>query len=262
MSLLTVPEMHLPTEAALSANIVIRLKDVSVCYRAPQERIGTFKEYAIRRLNRKVRFTDFYALKNINFEVEKGEIFGIIGRNGAGKSTLLKVISRVLIPTEGRLWLKGRVSPLLGLGAGFHPELSGRENIYLNGTLLGHSHREIEEHEDEIIEFSELGEFINAPLRSYSSGMTARLGFSVATTWEPEILLLDEVLAVGDEAFRYKCQARMEGFRNNSGTTILIVSHQMNTIESICNRAAWIDHGNIRAIGSVEKVIEAYREAQ
>ena len=262
MSSLIAPKMYTPTEAATLADPVIRLKNVSVRYRAPQERISTFKEYAILRLARKVNFADFYALKNVNFEVSKGEIFGIIGRNGAGKSTLLKVISRVLVPTEGRLWIRGRVSPLLGLGAGFHPELTGRENIYLNGTLLGHSRREIEEREEEIVEFSELGDFINAPLRSYSSGMIARLGFAVATTWEPEILLLDEVLAVGDEAFRRKCQSRMQSFQNNSGTTILIVSHQMSTIEAICNRAAWIEQGNIRVIGSVDNVIKAYRQAQ
>ena len=254
--------MYLPASSTSMINPVIQLENVSVRYRAPQERIGTFKEYAIRRLARQVKFTDFYALKDVNFDVNKGEIFGIIGRNGAGKSTLLKVISRVLVPTEGRLWIRGRVSPLLGLGAGFHPELTGRENIYLNGTLLGHSRREIEKHEEEIVEFSELGDFINAPLRSYSSGMTARLGFAVATTWEPEILLLDEVLAVGDEAFRRKCQSRMESFRNNSGTTILIVSHQMSTIQSICNRAVWIDQGNIQEIGSVDSVIKAYRQAQ
>lgn len=241
---------------------VILLENVSVRYRAPDEPIGTFKEFAIRLIQGRVRYKEFLALNQIDLQVNRGEIFGIIGRNGAGKSTLLKVISRVLIPTEGRLWIKGRVSPLLGLGAGFHPELTGRENIYLNGTLLGHSHREIEEHEEDIVEFSELGDFINAPLRSYSSGMTARLGFAVATTWEPEILLLDEVLAVGDEAFRRKCQIRMEGFRNHSKTTILIVSHQMSTIQSICDRVAWIEHGNIRTIGSVDNVIKAYRQAQ
>jgi ABC-type polysaccharide/polyol phosphate transport system ATPase subunit len=240
---------------------VIILKNVSVRYRAPEEPIGTFKEFAIRFIQGKVRYKEFLALNQINLQVNRGEIFGIIGRNGAGKSTLLKVVSRVLIPTEGHVLIRGRVSPLLGLGAGFHPELTGRENIYLNGTLLGHSRRDIEEHEEEIIDFSELGDFINGPLRSYSSGMVARLGFAVATTWEPEILLLDEVLAVGDEAFRRKCLARMKGYRDG-GTTILIVAHQMNTIQSMCNRVAWIDGGNVRALGSAEDVIKAYRQAQ
>ena len=241
---------------------VILLEKVSVRYRAPEEPIGTFKEFAIRLIQGKLRYKEFLALNQIDLQVSSGEILGIIGRNGAGKSTLLKVVSRVLIPTEGRLWIKGRVSPLLGLGAGFHPELTGLENIFLNGTLLGHTHRDIEDHLEDIIEFSELGDFINAPLRSYSSGMIARLGFAVATTWEPEILLLDEVLAVGDEAFRRKCQIRLEGFRKHSKTTILIVSHQMSTIQSICDRVVWVEHGNIRSIGSPDNVIKAYREAQ
>ena len=244
---------------SISSGKVICLENVSVRYRAPEERIRTFKEYVIRFIQGRVRYKEFPALNQINVQIEQGEIFGIIGRNGAGKSTLLKVISRVLVPTEGRVWIKGRVSPLLGLGAGFHPELTGRENVYLNGTLLGHSRRDIDEHLDEIVEFSELGTFINAPLRSYSSGMTARLGFAVATTWMPEILLLDEILAVGDEAFREKCRVRMESFRTG-GATILLVSHQMNTIEALCNRVAWMEHGNIRAIGSVAKVIKAYRQ--
>ena len=215
----------------------------------------------IRLIQRKVRYKEFLALNQINLQVNRGEVFGIIGRNGAGKSTLLKVISRVLIPTEGRVWVKGRVSPLLGLGAGFHPELTGRENIYLNGTLLGHSHRDVEEHLEDIIEFSELGDFIHAPIRSYSSGMIARLGFAVATTWEPELLLLDEVLAVGDEAFRKKCQIRLEAYQN-SGSTVLIVAHQMSTIQSMCARVAWIEGGRIQIIDTAEKVIEEYRRAQ
>jgi ABC-type polysaccharide/polyol phosphate transport system ATPase subunit len=241
---------------------VIILENVSVRYQAPEEPIGTFKEFAIRLMQGRVRYKEFLALDQINLQINQGDIVGIIGRNGAGKSTLLKVISRVLIPKDGRVWVKGRVSPLLGLGAGFHPELTGLENIYLNGTILGHSLQDIEEHVEEIIEFSELGNFINAPLRSYSSGMVARLGFAVATTWEPEILLLDEVLSVGDEAFRSKCQARMKNFRDNSGTTILIVSHSMNTIKAVCNSVAWINNGNVQAVGPIEKIIEAYRQAQ
>jgi len=245
------------------SKVVISLENVSVRYRAPEEPIGTLKEFVIRFIQGKVRYKEFLALNQINLQVTRGEIFGIIGRNGAGKSTLLKVISRVLIPSQGRVWIKGRVSPLLGLGAGFHPELTGRENIYLNGTLLGHSHREIVEHLEDIIEFSELGNFINAPIRSYSSGMIARLGFAVATTWEPELLLLDEVLAVGDEAFRRKCQSRMEGFRNNNdNTTIVIVAHQMDTIQSMCDRVAWIEQGNIQLVDSADNVIRAYRQSQ
>jgi len=237
---------------------VILLQNVSVRYRGPEERIGTFKEFAIRRIQRKVRFKDFWALHDVDLQINHAEIFGIIGRNGAGKSTLLKVVSRVVMPTYGRVWIKGKVAPLLELGAGFHPELTGRENIFLNGTLLGHSRREVEAHLDEILDFAELGAFIDAPLRAYSSGMVGRLGFAVATSWEPEILILDEVMSVGDEAFRRKCQARMEGFRKK-GTTTLLVTHDMNTIKSLCLRAAWLEHGKILACGAGADVIAAYQ---
>jgi ABC-type polysaccharide/polyol phosphate transport system ATPase subunit len=241
------------------AEIVIRLENVSVRYRLPEERIGTFKEYMIRLFQRRVKYNSFLALNNINIDIKKGEIFGFIGRNGAGKSTFLKVISRVLVPTEGRVWIKGWVSPLLELGAGFHPELTGRENVFLNGTLLGHKRRDIENHMDDIIEFAELGAFMDAPLRTYSSGMIARLGFAVATTWEPEILILDEVLSVGDEAFQNKCQKRMEGFRKNRVTSLL-VTHNMQTVEALCTRAAWIDHGVIKVAGTPDEIIRAYRQ--
>jgi ABC-2 type transport system ATP-binding protein len=240
---------------------VIRIENVSVRYRLPGERIHTFKEYAIRFLQGRIQYKDFNALQDVNLQIRKGEIFGIIGKNGAGKSTLLKVISRVLIPTQGRVWIKGKVSPLLELGAGFHPELTGRENVFLNGTILGHPHREIEAHMDEIIEFSELGEFIDAPLRTYSSGMYARLGFATSTTWEPDILILDEVLSVGDEAFQRKCQTRMKGYRDGN-TTSLLVSHSMDTVLSLCERAAWLDHGTVRAVGPSSEVIAEYRLAQ
>ena len=240
---------------------VIVLNNISVQYRTPEEVIGTFKEYAIQLLKRNVRFREFKALDNIDLQVYEGEILGIIGRNGAGKSTLLKVISRVLIPTAGRVQIRGQVSPLLELGAGFHPELTGRENVYLNGTLLGHTRREIDERLPEIIEFAELGAFIDSPLRTYSSGMAARLGFSVATAWKPEILILDEILSVGDEGFRQKCQFRMEIYRNQ-GTTTLLVTHDSNTVEKLCTRAAWLDHGQIKAIGPSSEVVNMYRQSQ
>jgi ABC-type polysaccharide/polyol phosphate transport system ATPase subunit len=240
---------------------VIRIENVSVRYRLPGEHIHTFKEYVIRLIQKRIQFKDFQALKEVNLQIRKGEIFGIIGNNGAGKSTLLKVISRVLIPTQGRVWTKGIVTPLLGLGAGFHTELTGRENVFLNGTILGHSHREIEKHIDEVIEFSELGTFIDAPLRTYSSGMHTRLGFAASTTWEPDILILDEVLSVGDESFKRKCEMRMKGFRNGKTTTIL-VSHSMDSVRSLCERVAWLDHGTLRAVGPASQVIEEYRLAQ
>lgn len=239
----------------------IYLEDVSVRYRLPGERIQTFKEYAIRFIQRRIQFKEFFALQNVNLNINNGELFGVIGKNGAGKSTLLKVISRVLIPKTGRVLIKGKVSPLLELSAGFHPELTGRENIFINGTLLGHSRIEIENHLEEIIEFAELGAFIDAPLRTYSSGMVARLGFAASTTWKPEILILDEILSVGDEAFRRKCQNRMEEFRNK-GTTTVFVSHSMEAVLALCDRTAWLDHGIVRAVGSTSEVIKAYRQSQ
>ncbi len=242
-------------------NPVIILDNICVRYRAPEEIIRTFKEYAIRNIRRNLRYRSFDALKNVNLQVEEGEFLGIIGRNGAGKSTLLKVISRVLIPTEGRVRLRGNISPMLELGAGFHPELTGRENIFLNGTLLGHSKRDIESRLEEIVDFAELGAFIDSPLRTYSSGMSARLGFAVATSWLPEILILDEVLSVGDEAFRLKCQDRMLGFQNK-GTTTLIVTHDAKTVEELCSRVVLMDHGEIKAIGSAKEIVGLYRHSQ
>lgn len=240
---------------------VIILNNVSVQYSTPEEIVGTFKEYAIQFLKRNIRFREFKALNSIDLQVEEGEILGIIGRNGAGKSTLLKVISRVIIPTEGRVRIRGMVSPLLELGAGFHPELTGRENVFLNGTLLGHSRADIESHLAEIIDFAELETFIDSPLRTYSSGMVARLGFSVATTWKPEILILDEILSVGDEAFQEKCRVRIKKF-SDEGTTILLVTHDSHTIESLCSRAMWLDHGEVKTIGAAAEVAGMYKHSQ
>jgi len=236
------------------------LQDVSVHYRIPSEAIGTFKEYVIKLVKREIEHRSFSALKKINLDVKRGEIFGIIGRNGAGKSTLMKVISKVLIPSEGRVWIKGHISPLLQLGAGFHHELTGRENIYLNATLLGHSHNEIESKIYEIVEFAELGNFIEAPLRTYSSGMQSRLGFAVATAWQPDILILDEVLSVGDVAFQEKCIERMAKFRD-SGATVLMVSHSIIQVREICQRVLWLDHGKIQKLGPTEEICDSYQQA-
>ncbi|MDI9531743.1 MAG: ABC transporter ATP-binding protein, partial [Chloroflexota bacterium] len=233
---------------------IIQLENVSVSYRLPTERIGTFKEYAIRKLQRKIRLEKFWALTDVSLQVNRGEVFGLIGNNGAGKSTMLKVISKVLKPTKGRVVVYGRIAPLLELGAGFHPELSGRENVFLNGALLGYSRSEMESVFDEIVEFSELEQFIDSPIRTYSSGMFARLGFAVATAHVPEVLILDEILSVGDEAFQRKCNIRMKSFQQ-AGTTVLMVSHALDTLEGMCNRLAWIDHGKILKIGEPHEVI-------
>jgi ABC-type polysaccharide/polyol phosphate transport system ATPase subunit len=236
---------------------VIRLENASVYYRVPQERIGTFKEYMIRRIQGKVRHNTFMALKDVNLNVYQGEVFGLIGQNGAGKSTLLKLVARVLSPSEGRVQVKGRVAPLLEIGAGFHPELTGRENVYLNGAILGLSREELDERFDQIVDFAELWDFIDAPLRTYSTGMWARLGFAVATDSRPEILIVDEVLSVGDTAFQFKCSKRIESYRAQ-GTTIMLVSHSMDLVEKMCDRAAWLDHGQIVEMGNTKLVVDKY----
>ncbi len=261
--------MHLMIETeAKAANVTatsdrapaIKLEQVSVEYRAPQERLNNFKEYAIRLLQGRVQHAHFHALREVSLEVKAGEVFGVIGRNGAGKSTLLKVISRVLRPTHGRVVVRGRLAPLLELGAGFHPELSGRENIFLNGTLLGFTHAQMEEMFDEIVDFAELREFVDAPLRTYSTGMAVRLGFAVATAVRPDVLLVDEVLAVGDERFQEKCTTRLNEFRQ-SGTTILLVTHDTRLVLSMCDRAVWLEHGEVGACGEVAETVEAYHKA-
>lgn len=236
---------------------VVRLQKVGVRYRLPSERIGSFKEYTIRWIQRRVTHRDFWALQDVNLSVNRGETLGLIGHNGAGKSTLLKLIARVFRPTAGRVVVMGKVAPLLEFGAGFHPELTGRENIFLNGALMGFSHREMEGKLEGIVNFAELWDFIDVPMRTYSSGMWARLGFAVATDVQPDILLIDEVLSVGDESFKRKSSARMQEFRDREAT-IILVSHDMEMIQSMCSRAAWLDHGQIKAIGKTSEVVQAY----
>lgn len=249
---------HLPSDP--QNNSAAFLSNVSVKYQIPTEAIRNFKEYIIRYIQGRIKHEELWALKNISLDVQKGEVFGILGRNGAGKSTLLKVMSKVLIPTEGRVWINGEVSPLLQLGAGFHIELTGRENIYLNATLLGHTRKEIDEKFDDIINFAEIGMFLEAPIRTYSSGMISRLGFAVATAWQPDILILDEVLSVGDVAFQEKCINRMRAFRQE-GSTVLIVSHSIEQIRSICRRALWLDRGEIQVMGEADEVCDIYQKA-
>lgn len=235
----------------------IILSDISVCYRVQDERPGGLKEYAIRFFQGRIHYRDFWALKGIDLSIFPGECFGIIGPNGAGKSTLLKVISRVLPPSKGRVITKGEISPLLELGAGFHPELTGRENIFLNGTLLGHSRSDIKAHMDEILSFADIDGFIDSPIRTFSSGMVTRLGFSVATAWQPEILLLDETLSVGDQEFRMKCSERIRDY-STKGTTILISTHDIGSLQSLCTRTLWLDHGLNRMLGPTQEVTQVY----
>ena len=238
-------------------NTTVRLEQVSLRYRLAQQRVGSFKEYALQLVKGSLRYRELWALREVDLAIHGGEVVGIVGRNGAGKSTLLKVISGVFQPTRGRVTVTGRVSPLLELGTGFDIELTGRENIFLNALLLGRTRREIRERVDEIVDFAELGEFIDAPLRNYSSGMVARLGFAIATAWEPEILILDEVLAVGDAAFQAKCHVRMQRIRDRSAT-VLMVSHSPASILEECNRCIWLADGQVMADGPPEVVLEHY----
>jgi ABC-type polysaccharide/polyol phosphate transport system ATPase subunit len=245
-------------EPVLSTDtMAIELREVTVRFRLPAGRYVSFKDYAIRRLRRQVDFHEFLALDRVSLNVAAGETVGVIGRNGAGKSTLMKVIARVRRPSSGQVIVRGDVAPLLELGAAFHPELSGRENAFLNATLLGHKQRDVAERFAEIVAFSELEEFIDAPLRAYSSGMVARLGFALATTWRPKILLIDELLAVGDEAFQAKCRKRIGDFRSQ-GVTVVIVSHSAELLKELCSRVVWIERGRVAAEGDPSAVVAAY----
>jgi ABC-type polysaccharide/polyol phosphate transport system ATPase subunit len=266
MSLLTASDSVSETQSQVQTSLrsspyAISLENVGVRYRAPSERIASIKEYTIRWLQRKIHHRDFWALRDINLGISQGEAMGLVGRNGAGKSTMSKLIARVLKPTSGRIIVRGQVAPLLEFGAGFHPELTGRENIFLNGSLLGFSHREMAEKFNSIVDFAELWDFIDAPMRTYSSGMWARLGFSVATDVKPEILIVDEVLSVGDESFQRKSAARMQEFRDQ-GATLVYVSHNMVSIQEMCDRVAWLDHGRLMEVGPPEQIIQTYRDHQ
>lgn len=240
-----------------SADFVVNIEKVSVRYSIPHERIISLKEYAISRLKRTINYKDFWALRNISLEIYPGETIGIIGSNGAGKTTLLKVVARVLRPTEGRIRIRGHIAPLLGMGAGFDLELSGRDNIFLNGAMLGLSKKKISKHLNRIVEFSGICDFFDAPIRTYSTGMAARLGFAIATEVRPDILIVDEVLSVGDSEFQEKCLNRIKKFREQ-GTAILLVSHNLEQIKSFCERIVWLDQGMIRACGSKEEVLQKY----
>jgi ABC-2 type transport system ATP-binding protein len=239
---------------------VIELQDVSLCYRLAKQRIPSFKEYALHWMRGALTYEKLWALRDVNLRVERGESLGIVGRNGAGKSTLLKVISRVLPATTGRVAVHGRVAPILELGTGFDYELTGQENVFLNALLMGHGRREIEQRFDAIHEFSGLGDFIRSPIRNYSSGMIARLAFSVLTAWRPEVLVLDESLAVGDVHFVKKCEERIDDLRGQ-GTTLLLVSHLAEAVRAHCRRCVWLDGGRIRADGRPDEVLALYAES-
>ncbi len=240
-------------------SVAIRLEKVTLRYRIPRERIGSLKEYTIRRLKRQVAYDDFEALHAIDLSVAPGERVGLIGRNGAGKSTLFRVISRVLPPAEGRVYVAGRIAPILELGLGFHGELTGRENVMLQGALLGFSRAETRRRLDRIVAWAELEDFIDAPIRTFSTGMSARLAFAVATDVDPDILLVDEALSVGDEKFQRKCHERMSALVAR-GKTFMLVSHALPQIRNNCDRVIWLHHGRVVVDGPADAVADAYHQ--
>ncbi|HEM61292.1 MAG TPA: ABC transporter ATP-binding protein [Chloroflexi bacterium] len=239
---------------------LIELDQVSVRFRLPVERVSTLQETVIRWLQRRMRYTDLWALRDVSLQVGQGEVVGIIGRNGAGKSTLLRVIAGVIKPTVGTVTTNGRLVPLIDLTAGFDMELTGRENIFLNGALYGLSRAQMDGKVEKIIDFAEIPGFVDAPMRTYSSGMIVRIGFAIAAEMEPEVLLVDEVLAVGDERFQEKCTRRIEGFRD-AGVTIILVSHNMNLVRSLCSRVMWLEGGSVLGDSHPTQVIDEYRRS-
>ena len=236
---------------------MIKVDNVSVCYKTMYDRVSGLKEFIVSLLKRKNKYEEFWALRDVSFEVKQGETLGLIGHNGAGKSTMLKVISRIIKPTGGSISVRGNVVPMLELGSGFDFDLTGRENIFLNGAILGYSKAFLEEKYDEIVEFSELGQFIDLPIRNYSSGMIMRLAFSIASVVNPEILIVDEILAVGDDNFQQKSRARMMELMSG-GTTVLFVSHSLDQIREMCDRVVWLEHGQVKAIGPADEICDMY----
>ena len=244
----------------MSKQPAIIVDNVSMKFNLSKEKVDSLKDYIIKSIKKEIKYNEFWALQNVSFTVEKGDRVGILGLNGAGKSTLLKVIAGVFKPTEGSVTKHGKMVPLLELGAGFDQQYTGKENIYLYGAMLGYSKEFIDEKYDEIVKFSELKDFIDVPIKNYSSGMAARLGFAIATIVQPEILIVDEVLAVGDAAFQEKCQERMHHMLEN-GTTLLFVSHTMTTVRQLCDHAIWLNKGDVVMQGEAESVCDAYMES-
>lgn len=241
----------------MDSEYIIEVNDATVRFNMASEKIDNLKEYVIKFIRRELMFQEFLALKDINLKIKPGEAWGLVGTNGSGKSTLLKLISGILKPYKGEVIIRGSIAPLIELGAGFDAELTARENVFLNGTLLGHSEAFMKEHFNEIIDFAELWDFLDMPIKNYSSGMAARLGFAVATMTRPDILIVDEVLAVGDYEFQEKCKMRMKSMLEQ-GTTLLYVSHTMGSVTSLCDHAIWIDKGKAVMQGDVNTVCKAY----
>lgn len=244
----------------VESDYVIKVSDATVRFNMASERIDNLKEYVIKLAKRQLMFQEFLAIRHVDFEVRRGEAWGVIGTNGSGKSTLLKLICGILKPYKGSVSIKGSVAPLIELGAGFDGDLTAKENIFLNGAVLGHTKEYMQKHFDEIVEFAELQGFLDMPIKNFSSGMAARLGFSIATVVRPDILIVDEVLAVGDYAFQQKCEKRMKGMLEG-GTTLLFVSHSIESVTGLCDHALWLDKGDVRMKGEADEVCGAYMTA-
>lgn len=244
---------------AIDKDLLIDVNNVSMKFRLPTEKIDNLKEYFIKGIKGKLRYKDFEVLKNISFSVRRGESLGLIGRNGAGKSTLLRIIAGIIEPTSGYVRTQGNMVPLLKLGAGFDSNATGKENIFLNGAMLGFSHKTMLQKYDSIVAFSELEKFMNVPLKNYSSGMLTRLGFAIAVDVNPDIMLIDEILAVGDAPFQKKCADKIESLQKN-GVTFIVVSHSMTQINKLCQRTIWLNEGNIQEFDESAKVTQAYLE--
>lgn len=236
---------------------IIEVNHVTMRFRMANDRINSIKEYLVQFLKKRLKYSEFEALKDVTFTVERGEIVGLIGHNGAGKSTMLKIISRIMKPTEGSVVVRGNVVPMLELGSGFDFDMTGRENIFLNGAILGYSEKFLKSKYQEIVDFSELGPFIDTPIRNYSSGMISRLAFSIASAVNPEILIVDEILGVGDADFQIKSQNRMMEMMGG-GTTVLMVSHNIKQIREMCDRVVWIEHGQVIDQGPAEQLCSKY----
>lgn len=237
--------------------VIVDVDHVTIRFNLASQKVDNLKEYVIKLLKKELMFQEFLAVKDVSFQIHAGEAWGLIGSNGSGKSTMLKAISGIMKPYQGSVTVRGSVAPLIELGAGFDPECTARENIFLNGCVLGHSKKFMEEHFEEIVEFAELQQFLDSPVKNFSSGMKARLGFSVATMVKPDILIVDEILSVGDYKFRKKCMNRMEELLSG-GTTLLYVSHNIEEVRRLCDHAIWLDKGVARMQGGAEEVCDAY----
>lgn len=239
--------------------MIVQAENISMKFNLASSKTDNFKEYIIKKIKGKLDYTEFYALKNVSFSINKGEALGILGANGSGKSTLLKCISGIYQPTQGKITLGGTIAPLIELGAGFDPDLSAKENVFLNGAVMGYTKNFMNEKYNEIVEFSELQQFMDVPIKNFSSGMGARLGFSVATLVKPDILIVDEILGVGDAAFQEKCEKKMDELKNN-GTTMLFVSHSIGQVKDLCTKAIWLKKGEKIADGDAKNVCDEYEE--